>query len=854
MALTKVSSSLVSDSAVTSGKIADGGVATADIATNAVTSTKIAQNSILTKHIDDGQVTTDQLGADAVTAAKIADNAVSEEHLDITVITSLTAVTAATGDLLMVADVSDSNNLKKIPVSSILAGTHTGAVNTSGTINSGALGVTGNIAVSGTVDGIDIATRDAVLTSTTTTAGAALPKAGGTMTGSLVLGNASGTYSHELKFTNGSYQAGIDYQNNGDLRFIDRSSNRVGGYISALNGNFGAYNTSNALTNLLNTNGNSYLNGGNVGIGTNNPNSTVGIVDIAGAATNYSTAPMITFEDTAGSTNSRNWSIGNIAINYGDFHIGCGDTNSDYFDATSHSKFMINKDGNVGIADTTPDQKLVVKNGNIKLKSNSDGNTGIVMFYDATGASSGQIYPVGGDLRIWSPNDVLMMPTGNIGIGTTSPSTRLQVNASSAIADELILKLDGGETGFSSANDANIKHGLSYELCSYSVSTGIVQRQAAKIEVQKVGSWNEATAGNVGTKADLVFSTNNGTIATPAIAERMRIDSSGNVGIGATSANSSRLRLDNGGTSGAPQLMLTATGASTQTEIRHDTSNNLIFENWNSGRTERMRIDSSGTMILQADGAANLGRIQFSNQASTYQILGGNYIGYMGYKTGGYHRWFGSDTAEKMRIDNSGNVGIGVTNPDSYDSRAEKLVVGETGDAGITIAGGASSDCRLVFAVTNQTDLSNGSITYDQSIDSMAFETAGSERMRIDQSGDMIYGGSTGVSEKYFSGSTTGQGTFSHDITHTSDGGTGTVLHIEAAFTHHPAYDCILDTWISRRGTGLSHYETRRRDTSTSGSWTVSGVSNTVTRVTKNAGSYIGGGPYWIKVTWKNHS
>ena len=153
MALTKVSSSLVSDNAVTSGKIADGGIATADIAANAVTSAKIAQNSILTKHIDDGQVTTDQLGADAVTSAKIADDAISEEHLDVTVITSLSEVTAATGDLLMIADISDSNNLKKIPVSSILAGTHTGgssgthtgAVNTSGTISSGAITSSGNV-------------------------------------------------------------------------------------------------------------------------------------------------------------------------------------------------------------------------------------------------------------------------------------------------------------------------------------------------------------------------------------------------------------------------------------------------------------------------------------------------------------------------------------------------------------------------------------------------------------------------------------------------------------------------------------------------------------------------------------
>jgi len=44
-------------------------------------------------------------------------------------------------------------------------------------------GETGNVTTSGTVDGVDISARDAILTSTTTTAGAALPKSGGTMTG-----------------------------------------------------------------------------------------------------------------------------------------------------------------------------------------------------------------------------------------------------------------------------------------------------------------------------------------------------------------------------------------------------------------------------------------------------------------------------------------------------------------------------------------------------------------------------------------------------------------------------------------------------------------------------------------------
>ena len=60
-----------------------------------------------------------------------------------------------------------------------------------GNIDATGVDVTGNILVSGTVDGVDIAARDAVLTSTTTTAGAALPKAGGTMTGDLQLYKAT---------------------------------------------------------------------------------------------------------------------------------------------------------------------------------------------------------------------------------------------------------------------------------------------------------------------------------------------------------------------------------------------------------------------------------------------------------------------------------------------------------------------------------------------------------------------------------------------------------------------------------------------------------------------------------------
>jgi hypothetical protein len=54
--------------------------------------------------------------------------------------------------------------------------------------------MTGAITTNSTFDGVDIATRDAVLTSTNTTANAALPKAGGTLTGTVtVSANAVGT-------------------------------------------------------------------------------------------------------------------------------------------------------------------------------------------------------------------------------------------------------------------------------------------------------------------------------------------------------------------------------------------------------------------------------------------------------------------------------------------------------------------------------------------------------------------------------------------------------------------------------------------------------------------------------------
>jgi hypothetical protein len=82
---------------------------------------------------------------------------------------------------------------------------------------------TGAVTTNSTIDGVDIATRDGVLTTTTTTANAALPKAGGTMSGDIVfnstqakgngglvpaVGNAGEFLKHDGSFGTPAYSTG----------------------------------------------------------------------------------------------------------------------------------------------------------------------------------------------------------------------------------------------------------------------------------------------------------------------------------------------------------------------------------------------------------------------------------------------------------------------------------------------------------------------------------------------------------------------------------------------------------------------------------------------------------------------
>jgi hypothetical protein len=276
-----------------------------------------------------------------------------------------------------------------------------------------------------------------------------------------------------------------------------------------------------------------------------------------------------------------------------------------------------------------------------------------------------------------------------VGIGTTSPGGVL-TSYKSSNGDPVLGHFynDNAGTGTEAVvyvtNSSSIGDGLFLETTGTAFTTtgGFVQDSAV------IGSGSGASGGlSIMTRAnaDMRFYTNGHTN------ERMRIDSSGNVGIG-TSSPASLLHLS----SNAPTIQISEVDAGTENYIQA----------------------SGGGFNFFADDA---------NAAASTKM--GFYI----------------DGSERMRIDSSGNVGIGTSSP------AYKLEVESSSDADLiqiqSTAGANNTVLRLGISGDVATLNASGG-----SSGALAIKTYGSERMRIDTSGNVGIGTSSPTT---FSGYTT---------------------------------------------------------------------------------------------------
>jgi hypothetical protein len=356
---------------------------------------------------------------------------------------------------------------------------------------------------------------------------------------------------------------------------------------------------------------------GNVGIGTTGPLTNLDIVSetLGYVSTGYrSYASAQHWYSGAGITGvsiqpyfiSTTQSGGSSAMAiYPSGNIGIG------YDAEVTAKLAIN--GNVGIGTTSPAALLSLGSGTgVKTYLYDDGTfvnglgvnagTGLSIFGDA----ATKVVSIGYQTRAGVFTEGMRVTNGNVGIGITSPLSKLTLGSSSTDAI-FTFKRESATTNESIGS-------ISWKSYNYSYLT-----------YDELANVNVAADGNIDA-GYMAFSTryNHSTVA-----ERMRINSSGNVGIGTTGP--------------VAQLDVYKNSASVLQQLR--------LSNVNGSASIGSKI-GFGVDTGNYDGAFIQG--YRNGAAATYNLGFGVSIG-ADYTTA---------ATERMTIQGgTGNVGIGITNP-----------------------------------------------------------------------------------------------------------------------------------------------------------------------------------------------
>ena len=469
------------------------------------------------------------------------------------------------------------------------------------------------------------------------------------------------------------------------------------------------------------------------------------------------TAPTISFVDSNADSDFR------IRINDGTFKIQ-DITNS------GNARLVIDSNGKVGIGVTSPTGLLSLQSNNPNIQFNDNdtsNNAEITLDNTSLRIESDESNAVDNStiiFRIDADEKAKIDSSGNLGIGVTSTGARLHVHEGSSSACKIRVTntttgtatSDGFEFGIGSGEEAffNMKENAPMKFNTNSIermrldSSGrlliknssstngrlVVEDTSNQISIETgtsgdgrlhIGHFNNGafigTYGDDGGAADFIrFGTHSGD-------ERMRIQSDGKVGIGTNAPGA--------------LLHVSALGASDEPTFKVSSENSTIFL-----RT----AGSSGS--FPTGGGGDDGELLY---------LGGDFRLGVGTASKNLIFFNGSGYTERMRIDSSGNIGIGTTNPQRLLHQHVASSAANYHSFTNTTTGSSSTD-GLLLGINS----SEEAIIWNYENTAMEFATNGTERMRISSSGNVGIGDSNPDQKLVVSGT----GTTILKVENTDDG------------------------------------------------------------------------------------
>jgi len=421
----------------------------------------------------------------------------------------------------------------------------------------------------------------------------------------------------------------------------------------------------------------------------------------------------------------------------------------------SSEKMVILPNGNVGIGTTSPGAKLHVQAGDIRVDDSTNGTvrglyirhsgiTGNVtsLVQDTSGSPKAHLKSSersvwisaqsDGDgsstetLRLYNNQNLGLVVdySGNVGIGTTSPTAKLDVRATSGYA----VMIANGDVGTGTNNRVQLRlsyngtddyshfittrHNSSSSLnnaidfyTSDSTQNGVYPNNATHgltIEAGRVGIGTTSPAGKLDIRSGALFVGDYTGVVTPT----------DGIWLERPAGNSTQIQMYTTGASifnifsdGTTANIGWASGADREVNFQN-TGAGTIKVGIGTGSPDQLLHTVGGTVKIESDGSNASGAIlelkhannnttdvcatiNFTNNIGGYAAIeggttGANNTGYLAFKTDN-----AGTQGEAVRILGNGNVGIGTTSP------SEKLTVYAT-SARLSVTGGSGTAAILI--------------------------------------------------------------------------------------------------------------------------------------------------------------